>query len=136
MLKFGNGSGILSFYNDLSKKEYFFFSTFIDNLLALNQLLKLLISLFIFSNKTLRTLCKKKTFVTYIDIAGFSTFEADEQRSQDESLREKQIVSGSSNSFQTILDYSQQHRNILFFLVKCDDQLCQKLWKNQQIHQE
>ena len=136
MLKFGNGSGILSFYNDLSEKEYFFFSTFIDNLLALNQLLKLLISLFIFSSKTLRTLCKKKTFVTYIDIAGFGTFEAYEQRSQDESLREKQIVSGSSNSFQTILDYPQQHRNILFFLVKCDDQLCQKLWKNQQIHQE
>ena len=46
------------------------------NLLTLNQLLTFVSSLFIFSNKTLMSLCEKKRFVPSANTIGISTFEA------------------------------------------------------------
>ena len=50
--------------------------SFDNNLLALNQLLTSVISLFIFSNKMLMSLCEKKRFVSSANMIGFSIFEA------------------------------------------------------------
>ena len=47
-----------------------------DNLLALNQLLILVSSSFIFSSKTLMSLHEKSRFVSSANIFGFSAFEA------------------------------------------------------------
>ena len=66
----------VNFFDDLWKKEYLVFLTFSDNLLALNQLLTFVNSLFIFSNKMLMSLCEKKRFVSSVNMIGFSTFEA------------------------------------------------------------
>ena len=65
----------VNFFDDLWKKENLVFWTFNDNLLALNQLLTLVSSLFIFSNKMLMSLCEKKRFVSSANMIGFSTFE-------------------------------------------------------------
>ena len=56
--RFGSRNEILSFLDDFWKKESLVFLTFNDNLLALNQLLTFVSSLFIFSNKTLMSLCQ------------------------------------------------------------------------------
>ena len=129
---------------------------FNNNLLALNQLLIFVSSFFIFSKKMLISLCEKKRFVWSTNIIGFSTWCKSftynrNKKVQDGFLRNtacyysffsrimfkrKKIVFVLSNSFQTILDYSQQYHNILIFLVKFDDQLCRKLWINQQTRQE
>ena len=50
------------------------FFTFNNNLLALNQLVILVISSFIFPNKTLLPLYEKKIFVLSAYMIGFSTF--------------------------------------------------------------
>ena len=67
---------MLSFFDGLWKKENLVFLRFNDNLLALNQLLTFVSSLFIFSNKMLMSLCEKKRFVSSANMIGFSTFEA------------------------------------------------------------
>ena len=74
--RFGSRSGILSFFDNLRKKEYFVVLTFNDNLLSLNQLFTFASSSFIFSNKMLMSLCDKKRFVSSANMTGFSIFEA------------------------------------------------------------
>ena len=76
MFRFGSRNGVLTFFDDLWRKENLVFLTFNDNLLALNQLLTFINSLFIFSNKMLMSLCEKKRFVLSANMIGFSTFEA------------------------------------------------------------
>ena len=75
IFRFGSRSGILSLFDDLWKKTNFFL-TFDYNVLALNESLTFVSSLFIFSNKILMSLCEKKRFVSSVNMVGFSTFEA------------------------------------------------------------
>ena len=56
--RFGSRNGILSFFDDFWKKETLVFLTFNDNLLALNQLLTFVSSLFIFKQDVNVTLSK------------------------------------------------------------------------------
>ena len=60
---------------DFWKKEYLVFLTFKDNLLASNHLFILVSSSFIFSNKMLMSLCRKKRFVSSANMIEVSTFE-------------------------------------------------------------
>lgn len=64
------------FFDNFLKKEYLTSLTFNDNLLALDKLVILISSWFIFSSKTFMSLCEKKTFAFSMNVIVFSNFEA------------------------------------------------------------
>ena len=112
------------------------FFTFNNNLLALNQLVMLVISSFIFPNKTLMPLYEKKIFVLSAYMIGFSTFEVryslfaynrnNNGRPKVDFLRVithitltllVELYSIEINCFQTILDCSKKYCNTKRFFV-------------------
>ena len=112
------------------------FFTFNNNLLILNQLVMLVISSFIFPNKTLMPLYEKKIFVLSAYMIGFSTFKVryrlfaynrnNNGRPKVDFLRVithitltllVELYSIEINCFQTILDCSKKYCNTKRFFV-------------------
>ena len=112
------------------------FFTFNNNLLILNQLVMLVISSFIFPNKTLMPLHEKKIFVLSAYMIGFSTFKVryrlfaynrnNNGRPKVDFLRVithitvtllVELYSIEINCFQTILDCSKKYCNTILFFV-------------------
>ena len=111
------------------------FFTFNNNLLVLNQLVMLVISSFIFPNKTLMPLYEKKIFVFSAYMIGFSTFKVryrlfaynrNNNGPKIDFLRViphitvtllVELYSIEINCFQTILDCSKKYCNTKLFFV-------------------